>query len=415
MYNLEKDYNSNDSSVENTDNMGYEGRESTIPEDFIDKKEFNSKKDERICVLCFPRTKIENVEMYLRMRYIDSYDTYFSLEEFVEDLQENDRVRVYLFDFIGEVYWSRVYSDIKQHITDLTVITDKRTVAEFNKDLTDKVFLVEQLMDIMTLFWDSKAFALNNVKNAEEDGIELINKKALEIRGTDIDQLQLSISLEKEKTSKFDEDIKYINISTKVKGTEYGKLPAKNPFKKFINGIADSLKTNYEEDYDIETGEHDTSSIMGIVNKIDNGKLDSFIDFMYNKSIFSETIRETLISLRESRQLTGIFGEVNYLVEIGALSEDESIDLVNEYHKMACLYYEDVMNTQILLSDFRVEGCLEFKCFPIKGMRRDKVYFVIDPDNVYGKDKIQDMYNNFGLVYTKEKYIIEKLKELEVR
>ena len=82
---------------------------------------------------------------------------------------------------------------------------------------------------------------------------------------------------------------------------------------------------------------------------------------------------------------------------------------------MACLYYEDVMNTQILLSDFRVEGCLEFKCFPIKGMRRDKVYFVIDPDNVYGKDKIQDMYNNFGLVYTKEKYIIEKLKELEVR
>lgn len=60
-----------------------QNREIEIKDD-SDTKEVEKK----YWVLCLPRTRIEEVEVYLRSRNIDNYDTFFSLDEFRDELDK---------------------------------------------------------------------------------------------------------------------------------------------------------------------------------------------------------------------------------------------------------------------------------------------------------------------------------------
>lgn len=379
-------------------------------------------------VVCLPRTKIEEVEVYLRSRNIENFDTCFNLNEFSDTLLENDQSKVYIFDFIGETRIRDILLHNKDKVPEIWVFTNKENTASTMKQLTDNVFILDKLVDILTLFWDSDVFSYDNVITAYDNGIELVNKRALEIQGKSLSNLELKFSIEAEK-SKYSGPIKYINIEKKFQGKDIGKHQGSFVKRIISNFISGFKKDVFEEDYDSEEQLYsneqmefmegsnvyrlENDKIKEITGKLRSTIVSSMSEFLLSKNIIDEETKRQIDHLKDMNQLSGIFGEVDYVVSLGIIDEVTSINLVNDYYTMYCKQYDDVMHSVVLLDEFKFEGCLEFKCFCTRGMRRDVTYVIIDPDNEYGKNKIESMFNNFEYVFTKEKYIIDKLKRMQ--
>ena len=377
-------------------------------------------------VICFPRTKIEAVEVYLRSRNIDNYETVFDFSELNESFIGLEQVSVYLFDFIGEPRLRDLFIHYRNRICNLTVFTDKQSIAEMTNELTDNVFLISQLIDILTLFWDSETFSYSNVKKAKEYGIDLVNKRALEIQGKKLDRLDVSFAVEKEKPNKYSESVSYINIEKKFQGKDIGKVESSNFLKRTLNNLFGRVKEElFEEDYDeserlVEESDKtvyrlESPKIENLVSKLNNCVESSMTNFLISKGVISEEVAQQIETLKDLKQISGLFCEVDFAISKGLIDEIDSINLVNDYYSMYCMQKEDVLSSTILLDEFKFEGCREYKCFCTRGMRRDVNYFVVDPDNEYGKHKIEEMFNDFEYIYTKERYIIEKLRRMEVR
>ena len=155
-------------------------------------------------------------------------------------------------------------------------------------------------------------------------------------------------------------------------------------------------------------------NLLDIASKLQKSVDSSIIGYMLNTDRISKEVYKTLENLKAMNKISGVFGEVDYLVENGYIDEYDSINIVNDYYHINCLQEEEVLHRKVLLQDFKIEGCREFKCFCTRGIRSDVYYFVIDPDNISGKEKISSMFESFSFLYTKEKYILKKLSEMEV-
>lgn len=431
MDNFEKElFGTTDDRQDSVNNSGSSVKEgNSEPEVREDLEETET--EQKYWIICLPRTRIEEVEVFLRSRNIDNYDTFFSVKEFEDELKlSTDRVNVYLFDFIGEMTFRDIFIINRTKFSELTVFTNKNNVAEVSKSLTDKVYLISELMDILTLFWDSDVFEYDNVVSANESGIELVNKRALEIQGKKLDRLELCLSVENEKSSKYSRAVKYINIEKKIQGRDIGKVKSNFVKRAMNNFISKFKKDEFTEEYE-DTEQIYSDGEMEFMNedvmyKLENRKLNKVIgqlsknvvssitEYMLEKEIIDKSVYDKIESLKNAKQISGLFCEVDYAIELGLIDEVESINIVNDYYCMYCLQHEDVLSS-VVLNEFKYEGCVEFKCFCTRGIRRDVNYFVIDPDNMYGKRKIEEMFNNFEYVYTKEKYIVDKLRRMEAQ
>ena len=431
MDNFEKDILSSMENTHDSENSEFLQFEMLNSEESTSSKQQNSRNSDladtmtKSIIVCFPRTRIEGIEVYFRSRNINDYDTVFDIFELDETLKSTSGVvNVYLFDFIGEPRIRNVFISNKLKISNLVIFTDKENIAEIGSELTDEVFLISQLIDILTLFWDSNVFSYKNVLNAKENGIELVNKRALEIQGKKLDRLDLSLAVENEKPNKYSEPVSYINIEKKFQGKDIGRVKSGNFFKRTIDNLFGKVKEEiFEEEYD----ESEKLSDEDNVYRLENPKLTRLVSklqttiestmssYLLEKGIITEEIKNQIDTLKDLKQISGMFCEVDFAISKGLIDEVTSINLINDYYLMYCMQFEDVLNCTVLLDEFKFEGCLEYKCFCIRGMRRDVNYFVIDPDNEYGKHKIEEMFNDFEYIYTKERYIMEKLHRMEVR
>lgn len=384
----------------------------------------------KTAVICLPRTKINTIDNFLRSKAVNEYEIFFSIDEFFDSIDSFESTYVYLFDFIGELRFRDKFTINKSVFSGVSVFTNIDSVAELSKTISDDVYLLSDMLDILSLFWGTEVFKYDNVAKAREKGIELVNTHELDNSNIDIKQLKLTFEVTKEKTSKYDAPVSSIVISKKVYGVENSKEKKKG----FISKLKDLLivekqKFNVELDeqdrlYSEEESEYrddnqfqyrlERDNLLDIASKLQKSVDSSIIGYMLNTDRISKEVYKTLENLKAMNKISGVFGEVDYLVENGYIDEYDSINIVNDYYHINCLQEEEVLHRKVLLQDFKIEGCREFKCFCTRGIRSDVYYFVIDPDNISGKEKISSMFESFSFLYTKEKYILKKLSEMEV-
>lgn len=384
----------------------------------------------KTAVICLPRTKINTVDNFLRSKAVNEYEIFFSIDEFFDAIDSFESTYVYLFDFIGELRFRDRFIINKSVFSGVSVFTSIDSIAELSKSISDDVYLLSGMLDILSLFWGTEVFKYNNVVKAREKGIELVNTHELDNSNIDIKQLKITFEVTKERTSKYDAPVSSIVIDKKVYGVENSKEKKKGLISKLKDLlVAEKQKFDVELDekdrlYSKEESEYrednkfqyklERENILDIASKLQKSVDYSIIGYMLNIGKISEEVHKTLESLKAMNKISGVFGEVDYLVENGYIDEYDSINIVNDYYHINCLQEEEVMHRKVLLQDFKIEGCREFKCFCTRGIRSDVYYFVIDPDNISGKEKISAMFESFSFLYTKEKYIVKKLSEMEV-
>ena len=312
-----------DSEILNT----FRNEQTEVTNDYLDTEQPNNfvntnsfiNEETKYLIVCLPRTKIEEVEVYLRSRNIDNYDTCFNINEFSEIISNPNHYNVYLFDFIGDTRIIHLISNNADKISDLNIFTNKDNIAELGKKLTDKVYILSKLMDILTLFWDSDVFSYDNVLNAHKHGVELVNKRALEIQGKKLDKLELSFSVEKEKTEKYSSKVSYINIEKKFQGKDIGKVRKGNIFKRAISNLFNNYEEDFEEEYheseqlysneemsymDEETMyKLENNTLTDVLSKMKNSVYSGMSDYLLKKGIITEEVAKYIENLKELKGL----------------------------------------------------------------------------------------------------------------
>lgn len=401
----------------------------------------------RNIVVCFPIQQSELVESYLVNRQVTNYDLVSNLYE-VEKVMESlhgEKCIVYLFDFVNEVAFFDLYKQYEDSIKYLQVITTKNNIAEIYREITDAIYYVRPMMDLASLFWDSKVFKYENAVHAAMSSEQLIELEDLKTVGLNITSLDLNFRIVREKSG-----VDKLKIGGVAKGTSINESE-KTVSERMRHKIARTFKFSEEEDkgiteeeviHDIQYGDLestfgeydpnvDLSEYIGktpkppkgqierrmaqLTRALDNAYFDSIIDMMLTKNYIDKEKASILTKLRIANKLQGTLGEVNYAMDNGWIIERDYLKIVSDYYKFECLSSLEVENSTIDLVGITLSMCKSYNCFPIESLSRDTVMIVVDYDNHDARRQMELIYNNCHFLYARDEFIKRKLESYEER
>lgn len=396
----------------------------------------------RNIVVCFPIQQSELVESYLVNRQISNYELVSNLQD-AEDVfnsLDGEKAIVYLFDFVNEVKFFEIYKEFSDSVKYMQVVTTKNNIAELYREVTDAIYYVRPMMDLASLFWDSKIFKYENAIHAAVNSEELIELEDLKTVGLNITSLDLNFKVVRDKSG-----VDKLKISGVAKGTSINE--SETPVvEKMKRKIARKLKFSEEEDkgiseeeviHDIQYGDLesafgakdpdvDISEYLDEVPKppkgqierrmaqltkaLNNAYFDSVVDLMLKKNYITQDKADILIKLRTINKLRGTLGEVNYAVDHNWISETDYLKIISEYYKFECLSSMEVENSSIDLVGITLSTCINYNCFPIESLSRDTIMIIVDYDNQDARRQMELIYNNCHFLYARDKHIKAKLE-----
>ena len=396
----------------------------------------------RNIVVCFPIQQTELVESYLINRQISNYDFVSNLHEArnVFKSLRGEKAVVYLFDFVNEAKFFELYKEYEDSVKYMQVITTKNNIAELYREVTDSIYYVRPMMDLASLFWDSRVFKYENAVNAAMSAEQLIELEDLKTVGLNINSLNLNFNIVREKNG-----VEKLKINGTAKGTSINEssVPLKDKMKKRIVTklrLAEEEEQRISEEeviHDIQYGDLeatfggldsdvDISEYLDEVPKPPKGQIerrmaqltkalndayfDSVVDMMLKKNYIDQEKANLLTKLKVANKLYGTLGEVNYAMDHGWIIERDYLKIISEYYKFECMSSLEVENSTIDLVGITLNMCKTYNCFPIESLSRDTIMIVVDYDNHDARRQMELIYNNCHFLYARDEFIKRKLE-----
>lgn len=362
----------------------------------------------RTISVVMPVTKVSSVRAYMKSRELSMQEMYTDVDSFVSgiaDLEGDDNF-LYIFDFVNEsIIYDTVVSNIDK-FKEITVITTIKSVANMYRDVATKVRLVAIMADILSLFWDSPVFSLDNIERLERANIPVIEQKTGSFKGN-LNKLTITLEVEVNKD-------KSGCLKVSYKGKEGNKLESvrkrEESSKKLLSYVASSANnlvdalTGIEE---VDT-EKDKASSLELIKQIRSTKLyTSFPEFLRDGHISEQMYNQLIV-----QGLKTLCQQIDYCVMNGWFNESAGLERYKEFTKEPLLTRQEVMDSPINMNKLKYENCKLLNAF-CRSVDGDRVYIVIDPDNSNAKGFISSNFNSYQYVYSRDTYIKAKLDAIE--
>lgn len=114
-------------------------------------------------VLTTKKSKSKIVERFIRSRGIEKFIPVFESDLLFDTLLTTDTCNLHIFDFIFDLGTINTIRDFRDKINTLNVYVSNIESAKAYLALTDNVFIIPDVYDIFSWFWDSEACRASNV------------------------------------------------------------------------------------------------------------------------------------------------------------------------------------------------------------------------------------------------------------
>ena len=114
-------------------------------------------------VLTTKKSKSKIVERFIRSRGIEKFIPVFESSLLFDTLLTTDTCNLHIFDFIFDLGTINTIRDFRDKINTLNVYVTSVESAKAYLALTDNVFIIPDVYDIFSWFWDSEACRASNV------------------------------------------------------------------------------------------------------------------------------------------------------------------------------------------------------------------------------------------------------------
>lgn len=114
-------------------------------------------------VLTTKKSKSKIVERFIRSRGIEKYIPLFDCNLLFDTLLTTDSCNLHIFDFMFDLGTINTIRDFRDKINILNVYVTSVDSAKAYLSLTDNVFIIPDVYDILSWFWDSDACKASNV------------------------------------------------------------------------------------------------------------------------------------------------------------------------------------------------------------------------------------------------------------